>query len=227
VRIQGQLKTPESSCLRVEESSVKKRLILKFALLGAVALAACVTINVYFPAAAAEKAADRIIGDVIGKDGNAPPPDKSPPTGFNIEPTRIERAALLALGRVLNIAVSPARAAEPDLDVSSAAIRQITDSMKARHGQLAKYYDSGAIGYTADGMVSMHDANAIALAERTPVRNSVADENKDRTALYNEIARANGHPEWASSIRSTFAKRWVANAKAGWFYNDGSGWKRK
>ena len=30
------------------------------------ALAACVTINVYFPAAAAEKAADRIIEDIWG-----------------------------------------------------------------------------------------------------------------------------------------------------------------
>ena len=38
-------------------------------------LAACVTINVYFPAAAAEKAADRIIEDIWG-------PEKGPkPTG--------------------------------------------------------------------------------------------------------------------------------------------------
>lgn len=31
---------------------------------GALALTACVTINIYFPAAAAEKAADRIIEEV-------------------------------------------------------------------------------------------------------------------------------------------------------------------
>ncbi len=37
-------------------------------LLLALALAACVTINVYFPEAAAEKAADRIIQDVWGKE---------------------------------------------------------------------------------------------------------------------------------------------------------------
>lgn len=34
------------------------------ALLGALALPACVTINIYFPAAAAEKAADKIIDEV-------------------------------------------------------------------------------------------------------------------------------------------------------------------
>jgi hypothetical protein len=35
-----------------------------FAVLGVLALPACVTINIYFPAAAAEKAADKIIDEV-------------------------------------------------------------------------------------------------------------------------------------------------------------------
>jgi uncharacterized protein YdbL (DUF1318 family) len=131
------------------------------------------------------------------------------------------------LDRVLRVLVAPAEAAAPDLDVSSAAIRQITDSMKARHSQLEKYYDGGAIGYTADGLVAVRDANLIPLAERNSVKKSVADENQDRAALYTEIAKANGHPEWQADIRSTFAKRWVANAKAGWYYNDGGGWKQK
>jgi hypothetical protein len=40
---------------------------------AALALAGCVTINIYFPAAAAEKAADRIIDEVwqLKKDGEA------------------------------------------------------------------------------------------------------------------------------------------------------------
>lgn len=38
--------------------------LLGMTLLGGVALPACVTINIYFPAAAAEKAADKIIDDV-------------------------------------------------------------------------------------------------------------------------------------------------------------------
>ena len=42
-------------------------------LAGALALSGgCITINIYFPAAAAEKAADRIIDDVLGKGGSAP-----------------------------------------------------------------------------------------------------------------------------------------------------------
>jgi hypothetical protein len=40
--------------------------------LTAGALGACVTINIYFPAAAAERAADRIIDEVLGPEGLKP-----------------------------------------------------------------------------------------------------------------------------------------------------------
>jgi hypothetical protein len=43
--------------------------------------AACVTINIYFPAAAAEKAADRIIEEVWQLRQGATPPAESKPNG--------------------------------------------------------------------------------------------------------------------------------------------------
>ncbi len=44
-----------------------------------ISLTACVTINIYFPAAAAEKAADKIIDEVWQlKDGVAMPASKAP-----------------------------------------------------------------------------------------------------------------------------------------------------
>jgi len=49
-------------------------------LAGVAALAGCVTINIYFPAAAAEKAADRIIDEVWQlKEGGAPATVKPAP----------------------------------------------------------------------------------------------------------------------------------------------------
>jgi hypothetical protein len=45
--------------------------------LASMALSACVTINIYFPAAAAEKAADKIIDEVWQLQGK-PNPDKQP-----------------------------------------------------------------------------------------------------------------------------------------------------
>ena len=47
-------------------------------LLPALLATACVTINIYFPAAAAEKAADRIIEEVWGAQPEAP---AEPPAG--------------------------------------------------------------------------------------------------------------------------------------------------
>ena len=55
-----------------------------------------------------------------------------------------------------------------------------------------------------------------------------SQENRDRSALYAEIARANGHPEWEPDIRQIFARRWIDNAPRGWWYMDAGGnWTQK
>jgi uncharacterized protein YdbL (DUF1318 family) len=185
----------------------------------ALALAACVTINVYFPAAAAEKAADRIIEDVWGKE----------PTGQEQSalPSADRGVVLAAVKRAFDLVV-PAANAQADLNVSTPAIRTLTASMESRHGQLEKYYVSGAVGLTAGGLIEVRDANAVPLAERNAVRKLVADENSERNTLYREIASANGHTEWESDIRATFAQRWIAKARAGWWYrNAAGGWVQK
>jgi uncharacterized protein YdbL (DUF1318 family) len=190
---------------------------------GCLALAACVTINVYFPAAAAEKAADRIIQDVWGADkAAAPAPKEQSSLG-----TRTGGVMLAALENTLDFVI-PAAQAQADLDVSSPAIRALTGEMKARAADLAPFFDSGAIGLTADGLVDFRDANSVPLADRTRARKLVTEENANRNALYAEIANANGHPDWEANIRSTFADRWIANARAGWYYKKGSGdWVKK
>jgi hypothetical protein len=59
------------------------------------------------------------------------------------------------------------------------------------------------------------------------VRKLVDDENTDRETLYGEIARANGHPEWLADIRATFAERWAAKAKAGWWVRRAGVWTQR
>ncbi|MCE5181893.1 MAG: hypothetical protein LLG15_08855 [Betaproteobacteria bacterium] len=55
-----------------------KKLSMVAAVLLASSVSACVTINIYFPAAAAEKAADKIIDEVwqLQNQGGAPAPAK-------------------------------------------------------------------------------------------------------------------------------------------------------
>ncbi len=184
---------------------------------GSLALAACVTINVYFPAAAAEKAADRIIEDIWG-------PERGKEQSSLTQPGRV----LLAAARGALDLVVPAAQAQADLNVSTPAIRTLTASMEARHSELAPHYDSGAVGLTNGGLVEIRDANAVPLAERNRLRKLVTDENADRNALYREIAAANNKPEWESDIRATFAQRWIAKARSGWYYqNAGGAWTQK
>ncbi len=186
---------------------------------SSLALAACVTVNVYFPAAAAEKAADRIIEDIWGP-GKGPKPEGN-------EQSSIGDFAGHLLVAALDFVV-PAAHAQADIDISSPAIRALTASMKSRAGDLDPFFSSGAVGLTADGLVEIRDANAVPLADRNRLRKLVADENADRNSLYREIATANGNPGWEADIRSTFAERWIANARAGWYYKTGAGaWTQK
>jgi len=185
-------------------------------------LVSCVTINIYFPAAAAEKAADRIIEDVWGPASTQSKDEAAPEEQSSIKVNEAQNIAI----SVLNWLVSPA-SAEVNLNVSSPAINAIQDKMKSRHASLKPHYASGAVGLTANGLVTVRDAKVIALKDRNKVKALVADENKDRNALYAEIARANGHPEWKADIQSTFARRWVSNAAGGWWYQSGGAWKQK
>lgn len=188
-------------------------------------LSACVTINVYFPAAAAEQAADKIIEGVWGSDAEK----AKEPSGANKTSARLgsDDRMLLAANTVLDFFFTPAQAQNADLNISTPAIRQLTASMESRHASLKKYYDSGAIGLTANGLIEVRELNLVPLPERTGARKLVADENADRNNLYREIAVANNHPEWEADIRSTFAQRWIQRASAGWYYQDGGAWKQK
>lgn len=194
------------------------------------ALAACVTINVYFPAVAAERAADRVIQDVWGRQTEPGQPQESPAPAAppQPEPSGWLPSRHFDLGAVLGVLIADARAAEPSIEVSSPVIRRITAAMEQRFRKLKPYYESGAIGLTQDARVAIRDLSAVPLSERGQVHQLVAAQNAERDALYREIARANQHPEWEGDIRRVFAERWIAKAPDGWYYRNQSGaWVRK
>lgn len=205
--------------------------------LASLAMAACVTINVYFPAAAVEQAADKVIGEVTGAGrdaGNSPGgmARLQPQDGARVAGLRLADLPVLALGRALDALVPAAHAqAEADIDISSPEIKAVTASMGARWPQLEPFFASGAIGLTNDGRIELRDQAAVPLAERALVKRLIAEDNKDRDTLYLEIAKANKHPEWEPQIRKIFARRWHESpkgAKSGWYYqNDAGAWVQK
>jgi len=205
---------------------MRRLLPLKIALLT-LFVAACVTINVYFPAAAADKAADQFINDVTKGASGTPPQSNYVPA----RPLEESNLLVAAIGDVLYALVPAAHAqdAEAALNVSSPAVTRIKSSMTARFPELEKFFASGAVGLTKDGMVEVRDLNAVALPDRATVKRLVAEDNADRAQLYAEIAKASNHPEWEGDIRKAFARGWVrTGAKPGWYYqDDGGAWKQK
>ncbi len=188
-------------------------------------IAACVTINVYFPSAAAEQAADQIIRGVYGEEGGsdtAPVKSPAPESSLQLPGS----GAPLVIG-LLDWLVTPAHASA-NINIQSPAIKTLRASMESRFAKLKPFYQNGGVGMTNGGLIKVRDLKAVSLRDRKTVTTLVADENRDRNALYVEIARANGHPEWEADIRKTFAERWIANAPAGWWYqNTGGQWKQK
>ena len=179
-------------------------------------LTACVTINVYFPAAEAQEAAREFVEKVIGDDATsaAPAPEKpQSPGGLSF----------------LSFFISSAHAQSADITIKTPAIQAIQGRMAQRfQSQLAAQFDSGALGFGRDGLLVVKDATKLALKDRAAVQQAVAEDNRDRSAVYREIAVANGHAEWETQIREIFAKQWVASAHGGWWYQGADGaWKQK
>ena len=187
-------------------------------------LTACVTINIYFPAAQAEQAADQIIDNILGADSQQPKIKKP----VDDKQSAIETDQTLTMSIVDFFFPAAHAAGAPNFSIDTPQIRKLEAQMKSRHAKLAPFYKSGAIGYNNKGLVSVHNAKAISLRDKNKLNKLIASENADRNAMYKAIAQANGHPEWEAQVRDVFTKKWTQKAARGWWYQDSRGqWKKR
>ncbi len=200
--------------------SLHKRLLTTVMIL---AVAACVTINVYFPEAAAEQAATQFISGVLNAEEQT---DDTIVEGGETSAISIQQYGFDPFAFLV-----PAAHAQQgvNIDINTPPIRAIQDRMRARQkNELQPFFEAGAIGYGNNAMLVIRDRSAVGLADRSKLERVVAADNQDRAAVYREIAVANGHPEWEDEIRNTFANEWVEQAQSGWYYQDASGnWVQK
>ena len=203
------------------ETKMKRWIGVPFA---AVVLTACVTINVYFPAAEAKAAAREFVEKVIGDQ-----PLPATPESGNDGGGMADNGPALRFDPLMLIGIAPAYAqGAPDITIRTPAIQAIQGRMEARfNARLRGGFDAGALGFGSDGLIVVRDAGKLELKDRVAINQAVADDNRDRKAVYREVAVANGHPEWETQIREVFAKQWIASAHTGWWYQDGSAWKQK
>lgn len=191
--------------------------MLKRAVFSAVFFAsACVTVNIYFPAAAVERAADQIVKETWGGPEKTPPKPQS--RAFEL-PFRITSFGLVA----------EAHAQEADINISNPAIRALKASIKTRSDAIKPFMDRGHIGIAQDGLLAIRSTEGLNLKERAEVKQLVDAENRDREALYTEIAKANNiSKDSIPKIKAIFAKSWIEQARPSWWIQDSQGnWKRK
>ncbi len=197
-----------------------------FFFIMAFVMVSCVTINIYFPAAAVEKAAEDIVEEVWGSGEDVEvepaPTNETAPQSF-----RLQDLKYLAIS--LSPSVAHAAENEADINVSTPAIRALKGSIHNRSDALKPFLNKGYVGIGNDGLLSVRSTEGLNLKYKSVLKKLVTVENKDREALYAEIATANEiGPDKINDIKSLFARSWIKNARKGWLIQgeDGS-WKKK
>jgi uncharacterized protein YdbL (DUF1318 family) len=190
-------------------------------------ITSCVTINIYFPAAAVEKAADKIVEEVWGEKQKKEEQKKQDEQKQQGEPQSMLQSPM----RFAISLIGPAQAFAQDVDinVTTPAIRALKESIQKRADSIKPYMDSGNVGISNDGLLVTRNNDGLNLKDKANLTRLIEAENKDRNSLYTEIAKANNFPtEKISDIKKIFAGSWIKKAKPDWWYQDSEGkWKQK
>lgn len=196
-------------------------------------LAACLTINVYFPEAVIKDFSTQIEREVLkeaaakaaGVPGETPAP---PPSETPVPETRGDGSVSL-LDQLLG--VTPAYANQVvDPEVTSPAIRKIISSRATRLADIDRFKALGVIGENNQGLLEPRDLDSLEeLKQRAEVQRLVRAENADRAELYKEVAAAKGVDlSQLGKIRETYATTLRDNAKVGhWIQMPDGNWTRK
>ncbi len=210
---------------------MKRKLVYWSAVLG-LGVAACVTINVYFPEAAIKDIAEQIETEVQKKAAENPSGEETPPAPN--EPAEDDQVGgsddLGLLESLLGVSPAYAQQSVPPPEVSNPAIRKIIESRARRLPQLNKYKGMGVIGENNKGYVEIIKLDALTdLRERAEAQRLVRAENADREQLYKEIAAAtNVDPSQIPRIGQTYAEKLREMARPGdWIQLPDGRWVQK
>lgn len=184
---------------------------------AATTLAACITVNIYFPAPEVRRAAEEIVDETWGNAAAVRPTPGSAPAAT-------QSSWLDRLGRQRAEAQQQA-----DINISTAAIRALKESMRQRAVQLKPFLNAGQVGIGNDGLLVVRSLEGLPLNTQATVRRLVEAENADRRSLYREIAKANKFgDERIPDIQKIFAETWIQKAEPGWWIQQPNGqWTKK
>jgi uncharacterized protein YdbL (DUF1318 family) len=200
-----------------KEGNMKKK--SRFLILGVIVfIISCVTVNIYFPAAEVQKAADVIVEDVrqLDKKQEQKPQEQQKLNQYYQKLKKLSWGTAEAYAQI-------------NIEVTTPAIRALKDSIKARFPQLKPFYDKGNVGESNTGFLENRDLGNMSLKEKADLSRLIEQENKDRKDLYAEIMKANKFgPDVLPQIQKIFANSWRDKSQSGWWIQKDSGeWEKK
>lgn len=124
--------------------------------------------------------------------------------------------------RTLNDAVDalnplPAAWADDLKNTSSPLVADLAKRMRERHPRIEEYRRTGCFGENNRGYLELRDCDVLRDADaRNAAQKLLAEENKDRKALYNEIARLNADQGVnVSTVESIYATQRLRRGRSG------------
>jgi uncharacterized protein YdbL (DUF1318 family) len=191
----------------------------KLLMLGVIVFViSCVTVNIYFPAAEVQKAADVIVEDVrqLEKKQEQKPQEQQKLNQLYQKIKNLSWGSTVAYAQI-------------DIEISTPAIRALKDSLRQRFAQLKTFYNNGNIGENNTGLLENRDLGNLNLKEKADLSRLVEQENKDRKDLYTEIMKANKFgPDVLPRIQKMFANSWREKSQSGWWIQKDNGeWEKK
>lgn len=193
-----------------------RRLLKAQAMLVLLLVTACVTVNIYFPAAEIKKDAENVVKSVYGIEGGTPARPESE------DPTRgVKESSWLRL-------FGPAEALAQDYrSLSNAVTRGIGAQLRELYPRLRPYLMSGNMGFDENGFAVLRDKSGLGIQQIGEINRLAAQDRKLKTQLYQEKAKAAQTPDKADEVGAIYAGIWKGYAEPGTWVMEQGKWRRK
>ena len=191
---------------------------------------AVITVNIYFPTEAVQKAAEDILNEIEADETTNPLDLIEGEIESEIEDNEQQSYMLKEIKNfVLGNQIVYAEGENIDIHVTTPAIRKVISSMRTRNRKIRGFKQKGIIGETSLGKLEIRDFKSVGGSEIRIIKQLLKAENSDRDSLYKELAIANNISESdIQRIRDVFGKTHKRRLKTGdWYKGEDGKWKKK
>ncbi len=191
-------------------------------LLGALA-AACVTVNVNFPESAVQKATDDYVRELYRA--------KKKPGESQVEPSPAPTSSWFDFELIPSAVASEVPGAALEFKVDAPSTAKIRESMRTRLEEVLRYKREGILGESADGQLKIKDQTKYQSKKllMKKIDQVIADENRDRERLYQEVLSINQlPPARLKNIQKSFSRSLQNESPSGtWVETQEGNWEQK